>query len=162
MFYTQDMIGRRGFLKVLCTAPVAGVFAGRLAQAQFLGGWYPSQLIQPRALVARLAEKGRSRPLVLQVGSDMQYRSKHIPGAIYAGPGFRQDGLDRLRATVEHLPRTREIYIYCGCCPFEECPNVRPAYDLLTQMGFINVKVLELATNFDKDWVLPGYPVVGG
>jgi hypothetical protein len=161
MFYTQVMGNKQGLFKVVFSVVAAVIFSGGTSHALQAGGWYPSQVIQPSALVARLAEKGRPRPVIIQVGFDFQYRSKHIPGAIFAGPAFRQDGLDRLRAAVEHLPRSKEIYIYCGCCPMEECPNVRPAYDLLTQMGFTHVKLVDLPTNFARDWIMQGLPVTG-
>ena len=52
--------------------------------------------------------------------------------------------------------------IYCGCCPWSHCPNVKPADDALRAMGFTNVKVLYIADNFGADWVNKGYPVAKG
>jgi len=49
--------------------------------------------------------------------------------------------------------------IYCGCCPFEHCPNVRPAFQLLNEMKFTNQKLLNLSTNLKTDWIDKGYPV---
>jgi hypothetical protein len=155
------MGNKQGLLTVVFGVVAVVLFSGDFSHAQMAGGWSPSQVIQPSALVARLAEKGRPRPVIIQVGFNFQYNSKHIPGAIFAGPAFRQDGLDRLQAAVEHLPRSKEIYIYCGCCPMEECPNVRPAYELLTRMGFTHVKLVELPTNFARDWIMQGFPVTG-
>jgi hypothetical protein len=34
------------------------------------------------------------------------------------------------------------VVIYCGCCPLDKCPNVRPAFTLLKTMGFTNLHVL--------------------
>jgi len=152
---------KQRFLKMVFGVVAVGLIPSGSACAQMAGGWSSSQVIQPSALVARLKEKGRLPPIILQIGFDTLYRSKHIPGAIFVGPAFRQDGLDRLQAAVSRLPKAREIYIYCGCCPIGKCPNVRPAYDLLTQMGFTHVKVLMLPTNFDRDWVTKGYPFTG-
>ena len=45
-----------------------------------------------------------------------------------------------LKKAVADLPRGKELYIYCGCCPFVKCPNIRPAYTALHEMGFTNVK----------------------
>ncbi len=52
--------------------------------------------------------------------------------------------------------------LYCGCCPWDRCPNVRPAAALLTSMGFTNMKVLHIANNFGADWVAKGYPTQKG
>jgi hypothetical protein len=49
--------------------------------------------------------------------------------------------------------------LYCGCCPWDRCPNVKPAVDALKQMGFTKVKVLYLETNFATDWTGKDYPV---
>jgi Rhodanese-like domain len=115
-------------------------------------------LIQPGDAAAELAAKG-AKPVVLHVGFNVLYRSKHIPGSIYAGPAARPEGLAALRAAVEKLPRNREIVIYCGCCPWDHCPNIRPAMELLRQMGFTNAKALYTPVNFKVDWMDHGYPV---
>lgn len=113
------------------------------------------QLLQPaqlhRALVAHAS------PLILQVGSKVLFDEAHIPGAVYAGPAARPEGLAALRARVAPLPRTRALVIYCGCCPWPKCPNLGPAWHLLHTMGFTNVRALYLADNFGADWVARGY-----
>jgi len=48
--------------------------------------------------------------------------------------------------------------IYCGCCPLERCPNIRPAFVALRQMGFTNVRVLLLPNSFEADWAGKGLP----
>jgi thiosulfate/3-mercaptopyruvate sulfurtransferase len=113
-------------------------------------------VVQPKELASHL----NSKPAVFHVGFNVLYRnSKHIPGAVYAGPGRQAEGLDALKAAVEKLPRDREIVLYCGCCPWDHCPNIRPAMALLQQLGFKNVKALYLAENFKVDWIDAGYPV---
>ncbi len=111
-------------------------------------------LIQPPELAARLSEK----PAVFQVGPNVLYRSRHIAGAQYAGPGSKPEGIALLKAAVEKMPRDREIVLYCGCCPWEKCPNIQPAFDALRQMGFTHVKALYIAENFKTNWVDKGYP----
>ena len=115
-------------------------------------------LIQPQELVPQLESKG-ARPAVFHTGPNVLYRSKHIPGSVYAGPGSNAAGLALLRQEAGKLPRDREIAIYCGCCPWDRCPNVKPAMDLLKGMGFTNVKALYLETGFKADWIDKGYPV---
>lgn len=119
-------------------------------------------LIQPKDVAAELAPAGRARPVVLQVGPNVLYRSKHVPGSVYAGPAARPEGLDLLRNAVARLSRDREIVLYCGCCPWDHCPNIRPAVKLLQEMGFTHVKAMYLPTDFKVDWIDHGYPVESG
>ena len=114
-------------------------------------------LIQPREVAASLSRKGK--PEVIHVGFNVLYRSKHIPGSIYAGPAQKPEGLAALKAAVEKLPRDREIVIYCGCCPWDHCPNIKPAMELLRQMGFTRAKAMYVPDNFKVDWMDHGYPV---
>src|SRR5215831_11105863 len=92
-------------------------------------------LIQPKDLAA-----DRSKVVVLYTGPNVLYRSKHVPGAIYAGPGNTPQGIELLKTAAEKLPRTKEIVLYCGCCPWDRCPNIKPAVETLRAMGFTNVK----------------------
>src|SRR5690348_7876139 len=86
-------------------------------------------LVQPAELAARLSAK----PAIFYVGPNVLYHSKHIPSAVFAGPGGKADGLALLKAAVEKLPRDREIVIYCGCCPWDHCPNIKPAMAMLAE-----------------------------
>jgi rhodanese-related sulfurtransferase len=115
-------------------------------------------LIQPGELAAQLAVKGAG-PAIFHVGPNFLYRGKHIPGAIYAGPASKPEGLELLKQAVGKLPRNREIVLYCGCCPWSHCPNVKPAVELLKQMGFSHVKTMYVENDFAKDWTEKGYPV---
>jgi len=121
-----------------------------------------SALMQPGQLNMMLAATGAEKPLVLQVGSHLLFQEAHISGAEYAGPASQDSGLGELRARVAPLPRSSPIVIYCGCCPWNRCPNIAPAYKLLRDMGFIRLKVLYLANNFGADWVDKGFPVERG
>ena len=56
-----------------------------------------------------------------------------------------------LKSAAANLPHDREIVLYCGCCPWDRCPNVKPAIEALKQMGFTKVKVLYLETNFTSE-----------
>ncbi|MGD0292459.1 MAG: rhodanese-like domain-containing protein [Terracidiphilus sp.] len=121
-----------------------------------------AQLLQPEELSRLLQAKGASKPLVLQVGSRMLFAQAHIAGAEYAGAGSQPEGLKQLQDRVAPLPRKTFIVLYCGCCPWSRCPNVAPAFKLLHNLGFANVKVLYLANNLGTDWVDKGYPVEQG
>jgi rhodanese-related sulfurtransferase len=115
-------------------------------------------LIQPAEFAPLLDGKG-PRPVILYVGPNVLFRSKHIPGSIFVGPGSNAAGLALLKEEASKLSKEREIVIYCGCCPWERCPNVNPAVDLLKGMGFTKVKTLYLETGFKADWIDKGYPV---
>ena len=119
-----------------------------------------SVLIQPEALAAQL--KAGATPTILQVGFSVLYAQAHIPGAIYAGPGNKEEGIDNLRTQAKNLAKDKPLVIYCGCCPWEKCPNIAAAWKELTAEGFKNLKVLYLADNFGADWADKGYPIVKG
>jgi hypothetical protein len=121
--------------------------------------WAATQATQPSELAATLP-KG-AKPVILQVGFQVLYKSKHIPGSIYAGPASTPEGLQALKQAVRTLPKNAEIYLYCGCCPIGKCPNIRPAFATLKAMGFTHLHVVMLQTSFGKDWVAHGYPVAG-
>jgi len=121
-----------------------------------------SRLINPDELVKILQSAKSEKPLMIQVGSHVLYTQAHIPGSEYIGPASSESGLQLLRKRVEPLPRKRFIVLYCGCCPWSHCPNVKPADDALRAMGFTNVKVLYIPGNFGMDWVEKGFPVAKG
>ena len=113
-------------------------------------------LVQPRDLTAQLAGP-RVAPAIFMVGPNVLYRSRHIPGAVYAGPGMSDAGLAMLKAELDKLPRDREVVVYCGCCPWDHCPNIKPALGLMKVMGFSKAKALYLGTGFKADWLDKGY-----
>jgi hypothetical protein len=121
-----------------------------------------SRLVYPDELVKILQSAKSEKPLMIQVGSHVLYTQAHIQGSEYIGPASSETGLQSLRKRVESLPRNRFIVLYCGCCPWSHCPNIKPADDALHAMGFTNVKVLYIANNFGADWVDKGYPVAKG
>ena len=133
-----------------------------IALMALAGAWAADlAVIQPKELAGQLAGH-RAVIVVLQVGPNVLYRSRHIPGAIYAGPANKPEGLELLKAEAGKLPRDREIVLYCGCCPWDHCPNIRPAVELMRQMGFAHVRALYVPDNFKADWIDQGYPVEEG
>ena len=117
--------------------------------------------IQPGELAAVLTGAG-PKPAVIHVGFNVLYRNRHIAGTAYAGPANTPEGLELLKQEAGKLPRDSEIVLYCGCCPWDHCPNIRPASELLRQMGFTHVKVLYIPTNMKVDWFDRGYPSEAG
>jgi rhodanese-related sulfurtransferase len=119
-------------------------------------------IMEPQELARILGSRSAEKPLIFQVGFRFLYKEAHIPGAEYLGPASKDEGLQQLRKRAASLARTRVIVLYCGCCPWIRCPNVKPAYDALRGMGFTNVKVLRLEENFGTNWVSKGYPTAHG
>jgi len=124
--------------------------------------WREMEMIQPAQFAAQLKDARAVKPVILYLGFGVLYRSKHIPGAEFAGPGSKQEGLEALRAAALKHKRNEQIVIYCGCCPWDHCPNIRPAFLMLRELKFTSVKVLALPTSFLKDWIEKGYPVEQG
>ncbi len=120
-----------------------------------------SHLIQSDAL-NQMLQSSREKPAMFQIGSRLMFMQAHIPGSQYAGPGSQPEGLAQLRAHAATLAKGQLIVLYCGCCPWNRCPNVGPAYAELTRLGYTNVKVLYIASNFGVDWVSKGYAVAKG
>ena len=121
-----------------------------------------SQQIQPAELNQLLQGAGADNPLVLQVGSRVLFAQAHIAGSEYVGPGSQPEGLKNLEKRVASLKRETPIVLYCGCCPWNRCPNVAAANRLLQHMGFTRAKVLYIADNFGADWASKGYAVASG
>lgn len=121
-----------------------------------------AELLQPKDLVQLLRSSSANKPMILQVGSHVLYAEAHIPGSEYAGAVGQEAGLRALQDRVKGLKRDMFLVIYCGCCPWDKCPNIRPAYQQLRALGFTHVKVLYLANNFGANWVNKGYPVAQG
>jgi hypothetical protein len=125
--------------------------------------WTTSETVEPAKLVKELkTREERNRPVVVCVSPHVMYESDHIPGAIYDGPGSTEEGLSNLKNWARSMPRSANIVIYCGCCPLDHCPNIRPAFRTLKSMGFTHLRVLLLRTNFYTDWFAKGYPVEKG
>jgi thiosulfate/3-mercaptopyruvate sulfurtransferase len=119
--------------------------------------WTAKEIVQPKTLADRLQAKEQLP--IFYVGFPTLYRNgSHIAAATLAGPCSKAEGLDALKKAVAELPRDKEIFIYCGCCPFVKCPNIRPAYSALHDLGFTNVKVVMIETNLHADWIAKGYP----
>jgi thiosulfate/3-mercaptopyruvate sulfurtransferase len=119
-------------------------------------------LLQPEELKQILGASTGEKPLILQVGSHVLYAEAHIPEAEYAGAAGQDAGLQALKDRVKSLDHNQFIVLYCGCCPWIKCPNIRAAYQQLQALGFTRVKALYIATNFGTDWVSKGYPVDKG
>jgi thiosulfate/3-mercaptopyruvate sulfurtransferase len=117
--------------------------------------WKPDQLMPPADLAAILNNPTAMKPLIISIGPDAL-----LKGSIDIGPANDKANLDKLKQFLTKEKKDRSIVIYCGCCPFEHCPNIRPAFILLNEMKFTNHKLLALQHNIKIDWINKGYPTV--
>jgi|SRR6185312_15726321 len=123
-------------------------------KAQESENWTKDQLMEPSAL-AETIQSCKDIPLIYCVGPGVV-----IPHSIDIGMTRDKESLQKFKAAIDKLPRTSRIVIYCGCCPFAKCPNVRPAIAALKEMKFTNYYLLNLPDNIKKDWISKGYPQV--
>lgn len=121
--------------------------------------WTISHIITPDELGKELKNPKYKKPLILQVGFKFLYDTGHIPDSKYVGPASKKQGITSIKKEVKNLKKNTNIVIYCGCCPWSHCPNIRPAYKTLKDLGFTNVKALYIQQDFGKDWSDQGYPV---
>jgi rhodanese-related sulfurtransferase len=133
--------------------------SGVWAQEAASDPWVPGELLQP-AQLAKAIESGKA-PIVLSVAFPILYKGRHIVHAINAGPTSKPEGIEALKNAVANLPKDANLVIYCGCCPMVKCPNIRPAYRTLKELGFTHVHVLSIPTNLHTDWVSKDYPSEG-
>ena len=121
--------------------------------------WTAADLIRPAELDSVLAGPEGARPLLLHVGFKVLYQGGAIPGSRYVGPGSKPEGIAAMQAAVKDLPHDRPIVLYCGCCPWDHCPNMRPAFRAIHDLGFTHVRALYITKNLDTDWAEAGFPI---
>jgi hypothetical protein len=116
--------------------------------------WQATDLLQPADLAATLRNKNAKRPVILNIGV-----VEDIYGAKNIGAASKKENLEKLKGSLMNLPKNNMVIIYCGCCPFDKCPNIRPAFNMMKDMGFINGKLLNIPVNLKQDWINRGYPM---
>ncbi|MCC6252741.1 MAG: rhodanese-like domain-containing protein [Bacteroidia bacterium] len=117
--------------------------------------WNSKQLMEPSDLAKIIEGKTNQKVYVYSIGP-----AALIKNSIDIGEGSNANNIAKLKEQVSKLPKDAQIVIYCGCCPFKNCPNVRPAFSLLNEMKFTNHKLLNLSNNLREDWIAKGYPTV--
>jgi thiosulfate/3-mercaptopyruvate sulfurtransferase len=122
--------------------------------------WTKSEVIEPAALATFVS--GPKPPTVICVAFPTLYNLKHISHSSFAGPGSKPEGIDMLKKAVANLPKDTDLVIYCGCCPMVKCPNIRPAYRTLKEMGFTHFRILNVPENMHTDWYTKNYPSEDG
>lgn len=130
------------------------IFLNGFLNAQQSEPWNENQLMKTENLASRISLVQTDNLLILSVGPDAL-----IKGSVDMGAARDPENIEKMRRYLEDVPRDKEVVIYCGCCPFSRCPNIRPAFSLLIEMGFKNPKLLDIPQNIRVDWLTKNYPV---
>ncbi|MFA7617104.1 MAG: rhodanese-like domain-containing protein [Weeksellaceae bacterium] len=130
------------------------IFLNGFLNAQQSEPWNENQLMKTENLASRISLAQTDNLLILSVGPDAL-----IKGSVDMGAARDPENIEKMRRYLEDVPRDKEVVIYCGCCPFSRCPNIRPAFSLLIEMGFKNPKLLDIPQNIRVDWLTKNYPV---
>jgi thiosulfate/3-mercaptopyruvate sulfurtransferase len=155
----------------LLLAPFVSIAVGLLVvptrvaiadQTKSTDPWAAAQIVQPSDLARELVDKNGTPSTILYVGFRSLFAGGRIRGASFYGTASTQQGLADLNKWADSLPRSTNLVVYCGCCPFDKCPNIRPAFTALSSMGFKKLRVLVLPTSFATDWAGKGYPIQKG
>jgi thiosulfate/3-mercaptopyruvate sulfurtransferase len=128
------------------------LFSATHGWTQEAENWTPKQLIEPATLVSEL-DSTQDAPVIISVGP-----AALIQNSIAAGMASTTEGIAKLKELLQTVPKEKKVVIYCGCCPFAHCPNVRPAITMLKEMKFTNYYLLDLPHNIKQDWIDKGYP----
>ena len=116
--------------------------------------WTEDQLQDPEALANILRSRASKQPLIFNIGP-----MEDIKGATNIGPTKDKNNLAKLKQALSAVPKDKTVIIYCGCCPFRVCPNIRPAFALLKEMKFTRPKLLNLEHNLKTNWIDLGFPM---
>jgi thiosulfate/3-mercaptopyruvate sulfurtransferase len=146
------IVKKRNIVIPVLVSIVIGILSFKNFQQQGNEPWRQNQLMEPSALAAVLNDSSAKQLFIYSIGY-----GDGIKNSIIEGPAKDSANLLKWKNELEKLPRDANIVIYCGCCPFVNCPNIRPAFRLLNEMGFTNQKLLNLSRNLKADWLDKGY-----
>lgn len=147
------MINKKSLRLLFTGLLIVAISTNSFGQSTNTEPWNENQLMPPAELAAIINNSNAVKPVIFSIGP-----GAYIRGSVDIGPGKEKDNLKKLKEELSKLPKDANIVIYCGCCPFEHCPNIRPAFQLLNKMKFTNHKLLNLPKNIKVDWIDKGYP----
>lgn len=117
--------------------------------------WESEDIMEPERLAEMLEDSSADLPLIHCVGPHAI-----IPHSEHFGETQKDSAIAVYREHLSDIPKDRSLVFYCGCCPFKDCPNIRPAFRLLEGMGFEDFKLLGLRTSLKADWLDHNFPTV--
>lgn len=129
-------------------------FSYRKHFTQELDPWLPEQLMAPEVLAKQIQNPTKEKSYIFNIGP-----AGSIKSSVTVGDAKEHANLEKLRQELSKVPKNAEVVIYCGCCPFVHCPNIRPAFKLLKELNFTKPKLLNLEKNLKVNWIDPGYPM---
>lgn len=116
--------------------------------------WTADQLMEPGDLAQVINDSQRQQPIIFSIGPAAVIKNSKDIGATND-----KVNMEKLRVELDKLSPESDVIIYCGCCPFDHCPNIRPAFNLMNEMKFTHHKLLNLPKNIKVNWIDNGYPV---
>ncbi|WP_439555676.1 rhodanese-like domain-containing protein [Dyadobacter sp.] len=134
---------------------VLGIFTFNIAQAQVTREpWTAAELKSAEDLAKQINNPSAAQPVIINVGPQAV-----IKGSLDAGAAHEHGNIDQLKSILAKQDKNREVVLYCGCCPFEKCPNIRPAFAALKDQNFTKPRLLDIPKNIKTNWIDKGYPV---
>ena len=115
--------------------------------------WTEAQLMSVDVLAKKINSNQLKNTVILAIGFDAT-----IKNSVDIGPGSQPENIQKLKTYLKSIKKNKEVVIYCGCCPFTRCPNIRPAFKAVQELGFKNTKLLNIETNIKTNWLDKGYP----
>jgi thiosulfate/3-mercaptopyruvate sulfurtransferase len=142
------------YTRTLLLLVISLFWLGNRAYSQTSEPWTSKDLMDPSVLANMMSDPKAEKVVIFNIGP-----LANIKGAVKTGAAGEKQNLDALRTQLQRTDKNKTVVIYCGCCPFRNCPNVRPAFNLLKSMGFTKAKLLNLPHNLKTDWMEPGFPM---
>lgn len=113
--------------------------------------WTSTQLLPPSALMTMMKT---GKVLLYNIGV-----AEDIQGSIPIGAASKAEKLALFIKAIKSTPKDKTVVIYCGCCPMDKCPNIRPAFQALKNEKITKAYLLYLPTNLKTDWTGKGFPL---
>ena len=113
--------------------------------------WTSTQLLPPSALMTMMKT---GKVLLYNIGV-----AEDIQGSIPIGAASKAEKLALFITAIKSTPKDKTVVIYCGCCPMDKCPNIRPAFQALKNEKITKAYLLYLPTNLKTDWTGKGFPL---
>ena len=147
------MINKKPLHLLLAGLLIIGISLNSIGQTTNTEPWTEIQLMPPEELAELINDNSAHLPILFSIGP-----GAIVKGSVDIGPAKEKENLKKLKQHLLKLPKDTAIVIFCGCCPFQHCPNIRPAFKLLNKMKFTDHRLLNLPKNIKVDWIDKGFP----